>query len=689
MTRNNRNHVFSRRREIFMKKRQYIINELWLAVFINLLFVLFYACLCHPVYETSDDNAMAFFVEGAYGTRTAHLVFENIIWGKFLSLLYEILPAIKWYTVAHYAGMYCAFAAISYFMMKVGGKRAGLAGSVFLLLVLGMQSYLPFQWTRVTAIVTIGGILLLFYGIEYAVGKWERSVTIIFGIVLSIWGSMIRFPFFAVCVVLSGGIALLKMLQIVKERVENWKKRLGMYFLVFGSVGVASIAIYSVDRAYYLKDENWRYYLEYNNLRGELWDLGFPEYEKNKELYEELGISKNDAEMYRTWNMDDELLPVESLRALVAAKEEQKFSGEFIKGFIKDFGEAFLCLPLFGVFLAVSMISIVLNKKKLFLVIYEFMGLVAFELYFYWIGRFGLARMDMGLLAAGIAVIMCGITEDLQRIAFKKRWTAVLICASLFLYMPALSERVLQERTDNTQAHKFFEMLSEDKDSLYLLSVQLKPYNLCMWVYDFWEPVRKGALSNICYMGGWEFNVPVKKSLLGRYGVTNIYRDSIDNPNICLIVNEEAEIIERYIRENYNKNAYLYLLKEIDSNKFWGVRSKGMKPEGNVNGDLSQIEHGLRLKREKGKLKVSGYIYKKEANSFQQRAYLKLKNLKNGEITYKELTFSEWEGSSDCLDGKYSCVTGNYDIGADGQFEISVVLQTDGELYEISHLTEE
>ena len=95
------------------------------------------------------------------------------------------------------------------------------------------------------------------------------------------------------------------------------------------------------------------------------------------------------------------------------------------------------------------------------------------------------------------------------------------------------------------------------------------------------------------------------------------------------------------------------------------------------------------FRSEKGKLKVSGYIYKKEENSFQQRAYLKLKNLKNGEITYKELTFSEWEGSSDCLDGKYSCVTGNYDIGADGQFEISVVLQTDGELYEISHLTEE
>ncbi len=672
-----------------MRRKRIVINEFWMAVGINLLFVLFYACFCHPVYETSDDNAMAFFVEGAYGDRTAHLVFENIIWGKFLSLLYGIIPGIKWYTVAHYAAMYCAFVAISYFMLKVGGKRFGSAGSVFLLLVLGMQSYLPFQWTRVAAITTIGGMLLLFYGIEYAMGKWESIVTSILGAALCILGSMIRFPFFAVCVVLSGGIALLKMVEMVKVRAENWKKRLGMYFLVFGSVGAASIAIYSVDRAYYLKDESWRYYLEYNELRGELWDFGFPDYEKNKELYENLGISRNDIEMYRNWNMDDEKLPVESMRALVGAKEEQKFSGELVKGFIKDLGKNFLCLPLFGIFLAASVISIALNKKKLLLVLYEIMGIMTFELYFYWIGRFGLARMDAGLLIAGTAVIMCGMAEDLKGIVFKRRWTAALICVSLFLYMPTYSERILQKRTDNTRAHEFFDMLAEDKDRLYLLSVRLKPYNLCYSVYDFWEPVREGGLSNICYMGGWEFNVPVKKALLGKFGVTNIYRDSIDNPDICLIVNEKAEIIERYIRENYNKNAYLCLLKEIDSNKIWGVRSRDMEPEGNVNGDLSQIEHNLNLKMKNGKLKVSGYLYKRGTDSFQQRAYLKLKNLKNNKITYKELTLSEWKGSSDYLNGKYSCVAGNYDIGVKSQLEISIVLQADGELYEIHHLLEE
>lgn len=554
-----------------MRKKIIGNQEFWMALGINLLFVIVYACLCHPAYEVSDDNAMAFFVEGAYGSRTAHLIFENIIWGKFLTMLSMLAPGIKWYTVCQYAGMFCAYTGISYFMMKAGGKMAGFAGSVFLLVFLGMESYVTFQWTRSAAIITIGGMLLLFYAVEYAEEKWEKRAALFLGLALCIVGSMIRFLFFAVCVVLSGGCILMKMAEIIKRRENGWKKRIRTYLFVYGSVGIASISLYGIDRACYLTDETWSYYSEYNSLRSELWDFGFPDYTQNQELYESLGISQSDIVMYRNrWNMD----------------------------------------------------------------------------------------------------------EDLKRVTFQLRWMAVLACIPLLLSLPVFYAKI---SSGTTSLLEFTKMMSEDKENLYLLSLS-KAYNPCTSGSDFWKPVPYGGFSNIYGMGGWEFNVPVKKAMLAKWGISNIYRDSIDALDVRLFSDEDAEIIEQYIRENYNENVSLCLLKDINSLKIWGVRSGGVKLEGNVNKDLSEIEHSLNWKIKK-KISVSGYAYKKDSNSFRQQAYLKLWDLESGEITYKELTMSKLGDCTDIMNGQWSNITG--DIRVEGEYNISVILEADGELYEI------
>lgn len=667
-----------------MGKRVERNKELWIAIGINLLFILVYVCLCHPYYETSDDNGMAYFLEGAYGTRTAHLVFENIIWGKFLLLLSVLLPGIKWYTVAHYTVMFCAYVGISYFLMRVGEIRKGFVGSVFILLVFGTQSYILFQWSRAAAVTTIGGMILLFYGVEYARSKREKVVTLAIGVILCILGSMIRFQLFAVCVVLSGGVVLMKLAEITRKRAGDWKKKIGTYFLVFGTVGIASITFYGMDRIYYMRDETWSDYLEYNKLRAELWDLGFPDYTKNIELYEKMGISWNDMEMYRSWwNMDEELLPVETLRDLVEAKEEKKVSLEWFKEFIKTFWQFFLGILLFDVFLVVSIISIGVNKKNLFIVFYELIAIMAFCLYFYWIGRFGLNRINVGMLAAGIVAILCRMAEDMKGVTIDRRWMVVLSCSFVLLYMPSISGRIFSDSSNNTSSYELTEMLSGDKENLYLVSPQSKVYNMFQYGYDFWEPAQVGSLSNIWYMGGWEFNVPVRRAMIAKYGIANIYRDSIDNSNVCLIANEETEIIERYIQENYNQNVSMRLLKHIGPFKIWGVRSGEIQLERKVNRDLTDIVHQIELNIKGSKIIVSGYAYKKETNSFQQRAYLKLRNLKSGEIMYKELTMSQLENCMDLMNGKYSAITGEFNIGKGNQYGICIVLEADDELYEI------
>lgn len=172
---------------------------------------------------------------------------------------------------------------------------------------------------------------MLFNVVEYASSRRERYIGLIIGMVLCLFGSMIRFQCFALCVALTGGIGVYRFVCILKNKSDQWKKKIGIYLLTFGMVGMLCTGLYVFDRMYYAKDEEWVEYLEYNELRSELWDMGFPDYVENQELYEELGISTQDMTYYGKWNIDTDLLSTETLRKLVAAKERKVFSIETIK----------------------------------------------------------------------------------------------------------------------------------------------------------------------------------------------------------------------------------------------------------------------------------------------------------------------------------------------------------------------
>lgn len=665
--------------------RKWLKNELVMALGINLLFLIIYVCFFQPIYETNDDNAMAFFVEGAYGNRTSRLVFENLIWGKLLSIMSGLIPGVKWYTVGQYIMIFFAFVSVTYIMLRLQGKRIGVVSSVFLLGVFGCNTYVIFQFTRTAAITTIGGMLLLFFAIEYAERRHERVIALIVGACLCIFGSMIRFEFFAIGVVLIAGIGLFRLVEMLREKKAEWKRKLGRYFLVFGVVGILSTGLKVADNAYYMKDEEWNYYLEYNDLRGKLWDLGFPNYNQNKALYESLGISINDFEYYRTWNMDQELLPLDTLRALVDAKEKTELSLELVKKYFSLYPMYFLSIPMFGWFVIASLITVVVNKKNLLLVLYEFLAIMAFEFYFFYIRRAGLSRIDTGMWMAAIAALMYGMSEEIGRLRVKSRkWTVILSGVILALNLPTFTVNMVHQSSVNSKI--FFQTLAEDKDGCYLLPVKLAPYKILDNAYGFWEPSQLGDASNIYYLGGWEYNMPIKNEMLRRHGLTNVYRDSVDNPNIFIVANDEVSLIERYIQENYDAETGAILVKSIEGVGVWRVRDKALILNGKINPDLSEIVSDINIDIVDGDLNVSGYCYKKDSNSFQQYAYLKLENNESGETSYLDLTLSNLEGNEDVMNGKYSSVSGRVKIDVERKYNVSVILEADGELYEIKNL---
>lgn len=69
----------------------------WMFV-INLILIVYCLVLNTPYNETNDDTGMRALASGSYGDSGGYLVFINIIIGKFLTVLYAVLPNINWYT---------------------------------------------------------------------------------------------------------------------------------------------------------------------------------------------------------------------------------------------------------------------------------------------------------------------------------------------------------------------------------------------------------------------------------------------------------------------------------------------------------------------------------------------------------------------------------------------------------------
>lgn len=662
------------------------IKNLLISILLNTVSLLIYIVFFNISFETNDDVMMAFIAEGIFGEGSSHLVFSNLILGKIIKLLAGWFPNVKWYCVIYMFMIFAAFCAMTYVLIQLQGKHIGIISSIFLITVLGYNSYVIFQFTRTAAITVTGGAVLLFYALDHAKMKYEKIISVVCGASLVVFGSMVRFEMFGICVIAFAGIGLYKILILLKEIPGGGIWGFISYIIVFGVTISLSLVLYIADRNYYLKHTEWSEYLEYNKLRGELWDLGFPEYEDNEELYQSLEISMNDFLYYDTWNMDIYKMSIETLRTLVNAKEKRTFDIEMIKEFLEIYPKAFFMRTIFSFFLMVSIIAIALNKKNVMLMIYSLLVNVLFVFYLFYINRYGVSRVEISLWFPAIASMLYFISPDLRNINIhSKKIIGVIIAIIIAANSSTFVVKILSKPTMyNEGAKEFFELLSQNDDDLYIFSMWSKPYKLTER-YSFWEPSQKKDAKNIYYAGGWNFNLPFMYKLLEHYNIKNVYSDSIDNPNVFWVTGTDDKMLQTYIQENYNSNAALQLIKIIDGEKIYQVRENPLDIECDTfQTDLSDIESDVKLALEQNLLKISGYIYKRGYSTFEQRTFLKIFDRNSKETYYTELTQFNNEECEDIMNGKYSSISGMIPANGLENCSLSIVMQAGGECYEVT-----
>ena len=141
-------------------------------------------------------------------------------------------------------------------------------------------------------------------------------------------------------------------------------RRLGICVLTFG---VLLLSVFGVDRwdSSKYRSAEWKEYQEFNQLRSELLDYGFQIYDSNQEIYEELGISREAYELYKSWNFNDtEKFDTEVMKKLVDLKQKRPLTIRTVTAFLRRFPSDLLRMPMFYFFAVFAVLWLLCGKKR-------------------------------------------------------------------------------------------------------------------------------------------------------------------------------------------------------------------------------------------------------------------------------------------------------------------------------------
>lgn len=515
---------------------------------INAVFLILLVVIMYPVFETNDDLTIMEMVSGAWNIQDAHVVYQNYLLGKLYVLLYSLTKCVPWYGLIQYVFLWMAFSAIVYVIMKRLPKEFSLTLSVLVLCFFGYECYIEMQYTKTAGVLTIAGILLIF---QECTAEIRSKKLLISGIVLSCIGSMYRFEQFVACVALMSGLGIF---QILKGRKKDIFKQVGRsLFWVIVMLGI-SFGLKGLDTYIYQSDPQWKQYTEYNELRTELLDYDFPDYEENEEEYTELGITEDAYKLWSHWNFGDpDLFNIETMKKLVSLTSRKALNGELIDNFLDKFPKKYFQTPVFYCVLLILLLGILERKNSLEKYgtwIYEIFLFMGLYFYLYWQGRYDRNHVDVSLWLAVLLVMIW--TLDGTRQWFEKQ-TGIVLCATVLIFSQyqwygSWRGNAAQVTVDGKSV---LEDLKDDPGHLYITKSKTLDYSSGYGPLDL---MPKGISGHFTYFGGWETDTALWKQKLACYNVVNLYKDSINNEKVRLI-DDEIDVTINYIHTYYDENA--------------------------------------------------------------------------------------------------------------------------------------
>lgn len=637
---------------------------------ITLWILVFFALIQNITFETNDDNGMARMI---YGMGTSyydtHLVYINILAGKVMKLFLLLFPNVPWYPILQCALILISFFAVIYLFISKFGIKKSLFPTFLLAFFFVQEFLLKLQFSKTAGIAAIAGILLIFDAVAPdATGKiWK----LVLGGLLTIAGSLYRFNAFLMILPPMLGIGICLVWKPLLRK--DWKQILFIclpFVIVFGTCYLCR----QYNTWVYQSNPTWAAYKEFNSLRSQLLDYGFPDYDTNLALYETLGICEADLSMFKSWDIaDPEVFNVDVMRQLIAAKEPPAFSWRECIENVKHF---FTGHPYSVVMLIVFCISLVTQKNKRFLLLlYAIFSIVFVQIYLYSSGRYGLNRIDAVLAFALFVIPILYCWGDIH---FSNKFVAWVLVVAL-LITPFYN---FQKKQPAAEKAPLYELMYSDPGHLYLRTLSVST-PLIPTAYDIYP---MGYQKNYAALGGWTvYSVPFMEKMMA-YGISNPFRHMINNPNVYFIATSGLESRLNYIRRHYHPNADAYLVKVTEDGYPIYRISTTFVPQIDVSqaidgNNLENLHYSIRGEAYENKITFSGSIYVENENSFASSIYISFVD-KQGNEKIRYATQLCNPGTEDLMNGRYGAFTREYP-NLKPTDSIRLYLETESGLYRI------
>lgn len=258
------------------------------------------------LYTVNDDLFMKSIVSGAYlGRPDAHTVYLEYPLSLFLSGLYRLTDRVPWYGIVFFSFHVISWGAVISRCLGAVGKRNFESGkksperivaAFFLVSFFGAAGFYhmaSMQFTTTAAVLGAAALVwFLTADVSQKTGPFlrDQAVTALF-VFLSFnvrRNVLLMFVPMAGMLWLGRWLFETKALHLTAERKQQGIKFAGMAALCLSGVAVTVV---SYRLAY--GSPAWQNYIRFNDHATVLYDYsGWPDYEQNRELYEELGITR-------------------------------------------------------------------------------------------------------------------------------------------------------------------------------------------------------------------------------------------------------------------------------------------------------------------------------------------------------------------------------------------------------------
>ena len=391
---------------MFLEKIKNNYKTLMIVAGINVLVFAIVNLIFDIKYEQVDDFIIYNLYSGLDGTYNIHGVYIHPVLCFILGMFFRILPMVNWHTMFLLVMQFICFTIIGTLLIKKNNSKISYILYILFVSVCYTSMLQLIQYTSVAALLILTAFFVM---MDYIEQEKQRKKYIIcyaivytLGIMTRMQSLMIIAPFFALYFVYN-------LVLFIRKKVEKEKIiRIVKNYLLFV---ILTVAIYVSNYIFY-NNEIYKNYDEFNELRTILHDNIYVSYEENKEIFDEIGWSKNDHYLFYTFNFGDEnVYSKENLQKIIDYKKSQgelynydfeldnivndlidqmrnvnpyisiMFLGSFLVAIYTNNKNRGYIISIFLVTLAVNCIFIVINRSMQRVVIAEYILGTALFLY--------------------------------------------------------------------------------------------------------------------------------------------------------------------------------------------------------------------------------------------------------------------------------------------------------------------